>query len=420
MSNSIRCPKCSFEFEPSEAVSAQIRQELQVQFEAEAEKHNQELQKRDSDLKKRELAVVQLKASVDDEVQLKLTQERDKLLKDAKGKAEESVAMQLKDMGEQLSETKKKLDESQAAELELRKSRRELEDQKRELEVTVNRRLDEEREKIRETAKKEEADQRTLKEAEKDKLIDEMKRQIDDLKRKSEQGSQQSQGEVLELELEELLRTAFPYDTIEPVPKGVHGGDVLQIVHDSTAVECGRILWESKRTKNWSDGWLPKLRDDQRAAKAQFAVLASIELPKGCNTFTHIDGVWVTNRACIVGVAMALRAGLVEISQAKRSVDGRQGKMELLYSYLSGPEFRHRVEGVVEGFVAMKTDLDAEKKAMQRIWAKREKQLERAIASAAGMHGDLGGIIGGSLPAIASLELLALTDEGTREEGEET
>jgi hypothetical protein len=279
--------------------------------------------------------------------------------------------------------------------------------------------LDEEREKIREVAKKEEADQRQLKEAEKDKLIEDMKRQIDDLKRKSEQGSQQTQGEVLEIEIEEVLRAAFPYDTIEPVPKGVHGGDVLQIIRDSGGVECGRILWESKRTKNWSDGWLPKLRDDQRTAKAQIAVLVSTELPKDCNTFTLVEGIWVTNRACLLGVAMALRAGLIEISQAKRSVDGRQGKMELIYNYLAGPEFRHRVEGVVEGFVTLKSDLESEKKAMQRIWAKREKQLDRAIASAAGMHGDLSGMIGGSFPTIESLELLAITGpENSDEDGE--
>jgi len=415
----IRCPKCTFEFEPSEAVSAQLRAELQAQFDAEALVKEQALSKRDSELKRRELAVEQLRATVDDEVQVKLGEQREKLIKEAKAKAEEGLTLQFKDIEQQLVETKQKLDESQKAELELRKSRRELEDQKRELEVTVNRRLDEEREKIRETAKKEEADQRQLKEAEKDKLIDDMKRQIDDLKRKSEQGSQQAQGEVLEVEIEDLVRTAFPYDTIEPVPKGVHGGDVLQIVHDGTGVECGRILWESKRTKNWSDGWLPKLRDDQRAAKAQFAVLTSTELPKGCTTFTHVEGIWVTNRACLLGVAMALRAGLIEVSQAKRSVDGRQGKMELIYNYLAGPEFRHRVEGVVEGFVALKTDLEAEKKAMLRIWAKREKQLDRAIASAAGMHGDLSGMIGSSLPTIQSLELLAIANssESKTEEG---
>lgn len=249
MSN-IRCPKCTFEFEPSEAVSVQLRAELQAQFDAAALVKEQALSKRDAELRKRELAVEQLKASVDDEVQIKLGEQRNKLLHEAKVKAEEGLTVQFKDIEQQLADTKRKLDESQKTELELRKSRRELEDQKRELEVTVNRRLDEEREKIRESAKKEEADQRQLKEAEKDKLIDGMKRQIDDLKRKSEQGSQQMQGEVLELAIEELLRVAFPYDSIEPVAKGVHGGDVLQIVHDATGSECGRILWETKTSSS--------------------------------------------------------------------------------------------------------------------------------------------------------------------------
>ncbi len=429
MSDNIRCPQCSFEFEPSEALSAQLRQELTAQFEAaarqreaqltaEAKQKEQLLLQREAEFRKKESTLEQQRLSLDEEVQAKLAKERAQLAKEALAKAKEDYSLRFTDLEVQLHETKSKLLEAQTAELELRKKGRELEEQKRELAITVERTLDQEREKIRAAAKLEEAEQRQLKEAEKDKRIADLNKNLDELKRKLDQGSQQTQGEVLELELEELLRAAFPFDTIEPVPKGVHGGDVLQIVHDATSAECGRILWESKRTKNWSDGWLPKLRDDQRAAKAQFAVLASIEMPKGCTTFTLLEGVWVTNRACVLGVAMALRSGLVEISQAKRSVEGRQGKMELLYSYLAGAEFRHRVSGIVEGFVAMKEDLEAEKKAMQRIWAKREKQLERAINSAAGMHGDLAGIIGSKLPALESLDLLAITEENASRNGE--
>jgi hypothetical protein len=294
--------------------------------------------------------------------------------------------------------------------LALRKERRELEEQKETLELTLTRRLDEERSKIREAAKKEAADERQLKDAEKDKLISDMRSQIEDLKRKSEQGSQQTQGEVLELMLEELLRRCFPFDTILPVAKGVHGGDVIQIVHDSLGAECGIILWESKRTKSWSDGWLPKLRDDQRAAKAHLAILVSIELPKGITTFECIDNVWVTCQACAVALASALRSGLIDAASARRSADGKQTKMELLYNYLAGQEFRHRVEGIVESFVTLKQDLEAEKRAMQRIWAKREKQLERAITITSAMYGDFQGIAGASLAGIESLEIPAITD----------
>jgi hypothetical protein len=236
------------------------------------------------------------------------------------------------------------------------------------------------------------------------------------MKRKMEQGSQQAQGEVMEIELEDVLRRAFPMDTVEPVPKGIHGGDVLQHVRDATASVCGTILWESKRTKTCSDAWLPKLRDDQRAAKAQVAVLASIELPRGLTTFDSVDGVWVTSRHCIVGLASVLRAGLIEVARTKRSLHGRQGKMEVLYNYLSSSEFRQRVEGIVEAFVTLREDLEAEKRAMKNIWAKREKQLERAVTNTAGFYGDLSGIVGATLPKIQAIELPAIEREVAAEE----
>jgi len=403
MSDKIICPNCSFEIEVTEAIESQLRDELQKKFDAELRMREKEYVTRDKALQDKE-------AALDQEVAERLEAERDKLTQDALANAKKAVAVDLKDKEAELAETKSKLVEAQQAELELRKSKRELEEAKREQEVTVARKMDEEREKIREAAKKEAADERQLKEAEKDKLISDLRKQADDLTRKLEQGSQQTQGEVMELELEDVLRTQFPFDTIEPVPKGVHGGDVLQHVYDGGGYLCGTILWESKRTKAWSDGWLPKLRDDQRAAKAQFAVLASIEMPKGTSTFDCIDGTWVTNRACIVGIATALRAGLIEVANAKRGLEGRQDKMEILYNYLAGPEFRHRVEGIVEAFGTMRTDLEAEKRAVQKIWAKREKQLDRAITHTAGLHGDLTGIIGAAIPQIESLELLAITD----------
>ena len=281
----------------------------------------------------------------------------------------------MRDSQQQLHEVRTKLKTAEQAELDLRTERRQLQEQKAGARIHRRRKLDEERTKIREAAKKEAADERQLKEAEKDKLINDLRTQIDDLQRKSEQGSQQTQGEVLELLMEDLLRRQFPFDTILPVAKGVHGGDVIHIVHDATGAECGIILWESKRTKNWSDGWLAKLRDDQRAAKAHLAILISIELPKGVSTFECVEGIWVTCQACALALASALRSGLIDAATARRSADGKQDKMELLYSYLSGQEFRHRVEGIVESFVTLKEDLEAEKRSMHRIWANARNNL---------------------------------------------
>src|SRR5262249_55817739 len=185
-------------------------------------------------------------------------------------------------------------------------------------------------------------------------------------------GSPQARGEVMEIVLEQLLRDNFPQDTVEPVPVSYHGGDLLQHVHDSSGLACGTILWESKRTKNWNEGWLPKLRDDQRSAKAHVAVLVTAEMPKGVVAFRCIDGVWVTNRLCVLGLASALRTGMIEAARSKRFTEGRQTKAELLYNYLSSTEFRRRIEGIVEAFITMKEDLDSEKRSLQRIWAKRE------------------------------------------------
>jgi hypothetical protein len=295
--------------------------------------------------------------------------------------------------------------------LHWRKERRELDTQKSELELTVSRRLDEERTRIRDEAKREAAEENRLREADKDKLVADLRGQIDVLKRKSEQGSQQAQGEVMETQLETLLRDHFPFDHFEPVPVGVHGGDILQQIMDNNGSPCGSILWEAKRAKAWTDAWLPKLRDDQRSARAHLAVLMTATMPKGLTTFGCVDGVWVTNAGCLVGLATALRAGVIEVGRAKRSLQGTQTKVELLSNYLGGSEFRQRIEGIVEAFMTLKTDLDSEKRSIQRLWAKREKQVERGFRSLANLHGDLSGILGAGLSAIANLELAAIDSD---------
>lgn len=408
MPDSITCPKCGTQIEVTEVLSSQLREQIRSEFAADARQKEQDFATREKALREEQAEIEASRKSLDAEIEARVAKERETLSRQAAEKAKEAVALELKDKESELTEAKTKLQQAQQAELDLRKKARELEEQKREFDITLQRTLDQERDKIRETAKKEAADDRALKDAEKDKLINDLKKQIDDLKRKSEQGSQQAQGEVMELQLESLLSSNFPHDSIVPVPKGVHGGDVFQHVHDHNGRHCGTILWESKRTKNWTDTWLPKLRDDQRAGKAQLAVLVSIELPSDINTFACRDGVWVTNWPCAIGLTHALRTGLIEAANAKAAAEGQQGKMEVLYNYLSGSEFRHRVEGIVEAFMTLRNDLEAEKRAMQRAWAKREKQLERAVAHTAGLYGDLSGIFVGTLPKIEHLELPAI------------
>ena len=197
-------------------------------------------------------------------------------------------------------------------------------------------------------------------------------------------------------------------DQIQPVPKGEYGGDVLQRVTSPLGQACGTILWESKRTKNWSDGWLAKLREDQRQAKAEIAIIVSQALPKDVETFDLIDEVWVAHPKTAIPVAMALRQSLMEVAAARKATEGQQTKMEMVYDYLMGPRFRQRVQAIVEAFSTMQEDLDKERKVITKQWAKREEQIGRVMQATVGMYGDLQGIAGKSLQEIEGLELKAL------------
>ncbi|MBM4333394.1 MAG: DUF2130 domain-containing protein [Deltaproteobacteria bacterium] len=403
----IICPYCHKEIPLSEALSHQIKEELRKEFDT-------EVKKKEQDLAQKEQGLIKKERSLEEEYARKLKLEKARLEEESKQKAKESVAIELEDLHEQLKEKEQKLQESQKAELEFRKQRRELEEKQKSIELEMARKLDEEREKIREEAVKSVSEQQRLKDLEKDKKISDMLRQIEDLKRKAEQGSQQTQGEVLELEIEEILTNNFPFDQIEPVAKGKRGADILQRVYNQYGQCCGTIIWESKRTKLWNDIWIEKLKDDQREAKAEIAVLVTTALPKEVNNFAYINGVWVTSYTLAICLAVSLRMNLIQIASAKMSAVGvgKYEKMEVLYGYLSGPEFGQRVEAIASAFGSMKNDLDQEKRAMTKIWAKREKQIERVINNISGMYGDMQGIIGASLPQIKSLELTALITEG--------
>ncbi len=341
------------------------------------------------------------RANFELEKQRTLDAERHKIRADATKAATDTLSTQMQALQAELAAKDQRLSEAQKQELELRKQKTEFEEQKKALDLEIARRSDDARSEM----SKQKDEEFRLKEAENAKKLADMTRQIDELKRKAEQGSQQSQGEILEVDLEAALERAFPMDEIQPVPKGTLGADVIHLVKDDRALLCGSIVWESKRTKAWSDGWLEKLKDDKLAAKAQIAVIVSTVLPKDIASFDCRDGVWVVSPTLALPLASALRMTLMESASAKRAVEGRHDKMSAVYDYLSGPEFKSRVTAIVETFTSMRADLDGEKKAMLKIWAKREKQIERIVTNTAGLHGELQGIIGQSLPAIEALEL---------------
>lgn len=387
MADTIKCPNCQYEIEFHAAAAAQMREHLRKEIEADVRRKEHDLTRRQQDL--------------DREVETKLAAQKASLVQ----QAQSTMAQQVTDLRAELAGTKTKLAETQASEVALRKDRRTLEEQKAELELTVNRRLDEERQTIREDATKLAVEKHRLRDADRDNLIGDLRRQIHDLQRSAELGSQQAQGETLEIELETILRQQFPRDTIEAVPRSVHGGDVIQHVHDSNGQRCGSILWESKRTKSWNDQWLPKLRDDQRACKADLAAILTLEMPKGLAHFGNVDGAWVTSRGCLIGLAAALRTGLIETGRVRASLAVQHTKADLVAQYLGGAEFRRKVEAIVEACVALKSGLDSEKRSLNRIWIQREKQIERALANTAGLYGEIGGVLGRTLPPIALLEL---------------
>ena len=333
-----------------------------------------------------------------------IAQERKRLEKESVRKAKEAVSLEVKDLQTQILEKDQRLKESEATELALRKRERALEDEKRAFDLKVSRLLSEERVKVEEETSKRILDEQRFKDAEKDKRLQDAIKANEELRRKLEQGSQQTQGEVMELELEALLKATFPLDDIRPVPKGINGADVLHHISTKRGTDCGCIIWESKRTKNWSEGWIAKLKDDQRAAKADIAVLVTEALPRDVRLFALKDGVWVTSYSAAPGLALALRDSLIQVAYAKMAVAAKDEKMEMLFSYLTGLEFRQRVEVLIETFQTMQQDLDKEKRVYEKNWAQREKQIVRVVANAAGMYGDMQGLLGPSMQPIQALE----------------
>ena len=411
----IICPNCKTEIKLTESLAAPLIESTRRDFEKRLALKDSDIAKKEESLREREAAVTKAKQAIDDQVAEKLVAERAKIVSEESKKAKlalqsdiDQKARELAELQDVLTQRNAKLAEAQQAQADLIRQKRELDDARRELELTVEKRVQDGLLATREQAKKEAEEGLKLKVMEKEQTIASMQTQIEELKRRAEQGSQQLQGEVQELELEAVLRTKFPRDTIEPVPKGEFGGDALQRVIGPLGQVCGTILWESKRTKNWSDGWLVKLRDDQRTAKADIAIIVSQTLPKDVESFDLVDGIWVTNAKSVFSLAVALRHSLIELASARQALDGQQTKTEMVYQYLTGPRFRHRVEAIVEAFSSMQEDLDREKKAITKQWAKREEQIERVMQSTVGMYGDLQAIAGKSLQEIEGLELTAL------------
>ena len=403
----IQCPKCGESISIDDVLTRQIEEKIKKDFDATQKIREQEFEQKSEELKKQAAKIAESKNNIESVVAEKvagqLSAAKLKLFKEARAEAEKEQDAKTALLEEQLKNKDEKLTQATKNEVELRKDKIKLEEDKQAFELEKMRQMEEAKRAIVEEATKKAAEEQQYVIAQLKKQLTDATKAKDDLARKLEQGSQQTQGEVLELALEELLKAEFPHDEIVPVSKGVSGADIIQKVKDRSGREYGQIVWESKKTKAWSEGWIQKLKDDQRAIKADLAVIVSAVLPEDVKGFLFRDGVWICDIKLAVALATALRINLESLTREKAMSVGKNEKMEVLYSYLTGVEFKQRVEAIVEAFTSMDEGLRKERMAYEKIWSEREKQIKKVMNNTIGMYGDLSGLV--TLPQIKRLEL---------------
>jgi len=407
----IKCPSCGKEILLTEALTGQIEQSIRAKYEAEAAKKEQDINAREKKLKQQEKSLAEKQLAIEEQVAEQVKAERVRIAEAERKKILVEQNEQNKAIQEELEEKRKQLSDAKKQELELRKQQQKLVEEKEALELTVQRKLDEERHKIAEKAKQQASDEMLLKIKEKEQLIESLKKQAQDWQRRAEQGSQEAQGEALEGAIQDMLTQAFPYDCLEDIKKGQKGADILQVVINPNSKECGKILWEAKYAKNYTNSWIDKLKSDQQEAGADIAVLVTMALPKGVKNFDLLNGVWVTDFASVLGLAKALRMWLIGAAR-ERMVSAKQDTAkDAIYRYVTGQEFALQIRAIAEAFGRMKGNLDQERRAMEKIWKSREKQIETVLTNVVGIQGSLQGYLSSkSLPRTDLQELLELGD----------
>lgn len=409
----ISCPNCGVEIELTEALTGKIRQGLVAEVRVEAEKKQKALEKQAASLLAKEQEIASQKKALDKTVADRLEAERRNLTKEIQANIEKEFRLKNESLEQELKEKSAKLSEAQRKEMNLLKKQRELQERQEALDLEIERKIAEERKAIRGKALEEAAEAQNLKMREKDDLINSLRGKVGDLQRKIEVGSQERQGEALEGELLETLKAHFPFDVFEEISKGVRGADVLQRVRNLVGTECGTILWESKNAKDFSKGWIEKLLKDQQEACADTAVLLSTALPKGMKGFGLHEDLWVTDYASAMSLCAALRQTLIQVSRERLVTVHQDGLKDVIFSYITGPDFSRRVKNIIGVYGQMQSDLDSEKLAMTRIWKKREKQIASVLGNATEMWGEIEGTLGNQklLPQIDQLSLESIACE---------
>ena len=418
----IQCPKCDHEFALTDTLAGPLIKSLQKKHQADLAAKDAAMEKtRETISAEREQLAAEkkafgakLEAAIEDRLEAVQKEERERALKKVKRDLEKTERDR-KDLEARLQTAETQLKQADDKEAALIRDKREMEAERRamqkKIEQGITQGLSSEGDRIR-AEEKQAFDLERREYLEKEKSL---QKKIEDLKQRAEQGSQQSQGEVLELELEDLLRREFPYDHIDPVGKGIKGGDVLQIVKSPNGSDCGSILWETKRAKNWSGSWIPKLKQDQRDARADLAIILSMVVPQEIDGWGEIDDVWITGQRDAITLCRALRNQLIAVTQTKIIQDGQATNAEMVYDYLMGPQFKARIQATLDKTKALRDGLAQEKRSLQRLWAAREKQIQIVEDSMSGIAGDLFGIAGADMSEIGAFEPLLLEEDESAE-----
>ena len=405
MATDIKCPKCGFGFPMEEAVSEEYKRDLHNKMVAYKRQKDEEVKKHREETERKEKTMQELLLKTQQEHARKLTEERTQIRHSLEEEIRRTVAGDFENRIQLLQQANiqsdEKLREARKKELEFLRKEQDLLTREQELQISIQKQLLEERLSLTEQIRKEELERTSIKETqfqlklrELEKQLDDQKKLADEMRRKAEQGSMQLQGEAQELLLEEILRDNFPTDLIVEVGKGVEGADCMMIIRSHGGIEYGKIIFESKRAKTWNNGWIEKLRNDMRSKQADLAILVTQCFPRNMDCFGEREGVWICSFKEVAGLTSAMRNAIIRIAETKKSEENKGEKMQMLYNFLTGLEFRQQMEAIVEGFSELEQSIMKERVLMEKIWRERKKQLDKVLLNTAGMYGSIKGIAG--------------------------
>lgn len=402
----VECPQCHHVFDVEASLSQQIEKRLKADLAKSQKKALAELDQQREELERQKKAIAQQQKHIDDQVEERLQRERKALEQEALRKAREAQSVEVQALKDKARERDTELARLKKEQLDLLDEKEKLERAKADLELETKKRFDKERKRIEQEVRQREEETHRMKDREKDLLLEKMKEQVEDLKRRMEQGSMQVQGEVQELELRELLEDLFRHDTIQEVLTGANGADVLQVVHDRHGRPCGTIAYESKRTKAFSDRWVDKLKEDMQQHKAEVGVIVTETMPKDMPALGLRNGVFVCSFSDVRAVAQMLRHGILRVAEVRAQEDNKDEKAAQLYAFFTSAEFKQRMGTIVNGYTELQQQLQNEKRAMNKLWKAREAHIIRMLDSATQLQGSILGIADQTNEAIAELDQL--------------